>query len=112
MYLAAELGVPEDELPSPSCWSECGQTIGALALRLGALTLEQIDAVIDYQSHEKMRFGEIAAELGFVTPEQIERLLKLQAFHRALELCELLVLSGRVDVPRMCELMAGFLRTR
>jgi hypothetical protein len=112
VYLAAALGVPEDELPAPGCWSECGQTIGALALRLGVLTLEQIDAVIDYQSHEKMRFGEIAIELGFTTAEEIRKLLQLQAFHRGLELCELLVLSGRVDVPRMCELMAGFLRAR
>jgi hypothetical protein len=111
-YLAAELGLSKEDLPPPGSWSECGQTIGALALRLNALTIEQIDGIIDFQSQERMLFGEIAAHLGYLTETEVARLLELQEFHRALELGELLVLAGRIDVPQLCALLAGFTKGR
>jgi hypothetical protein len=112
-YLVDNLGVREEELPKVGDWSELGQTIGTLALRLGALSLDQLDTIIDSQScHPEggKRFGEIASQLGFVSDLQVERLLQLQEFHRAFELGELLVLSDQLDLPQLCELMAGFLR--
>jgi hypothetical protein len=107
-YLAAELGLSKKDLPPPGGWSECGQTIGALALRMNALSIEQIDGIIDFQSHEQMLFGEIAIHLGYLTKLEVDRLLELQEFHRALELGELLVMAGRIDVPQLCRLLAGF----
>ncbi len=111
-YLAAELRIPEAELPPPGAWSECGQTIGAIALRLNALTIEQIDGIIDYQSNDKLLFGEIAVRLGYLSETEVARLLEIQEFQRALELGELLVLAGRIDVRRLCQLLAGFFGSR
>ena len=111
-YIAGELGLDPSELPGSGAWSECGQTVGAFALRLGALSLDQIDAIIDFQSSEPMKFGQIAVHLGFLTEEDVQHLLDLQALHRGLEVAERLVLAGTIDIPTLCELMAGYHRKR
>jgi len=111
-FIARELGLSERAIPTSGDWSECGQTIGAFALRLGALSLDQIDAIVDLQYHQSQKFGEIAIQLGYLTRVQVDRLLQLQDMHRGLELGERLILSGDLDVARLCELLAAFHRER
>jgi hypothetical protein len=108
-FLARELGVAVDSLPRPGPWSRSGLTIGALSLRLDALTLENIDAIIEQQAREPKLFGELAVKLGFLSTEEVARLLEIQQMHWALELGEMLVLAGLIDLPRLAELLARFL---
>ncbi len=95
----------------PGPWSRSGLTIGALSLRLSALNLEQIDAIIDRQELTPKLFGEIAIELGFLSRETVRRMLHLQKLHWALEFGELLVLQSRIDLPQMVHLVARFLES-
>ena len=108
-FLAREIGVAVDALPRPGPWSRSGLTIGALSLRLDALTLENIDAIIEQQAREPKRFGELAVRLGFLSENEVARLLAIQQMHWALELGEMLVLAGLIDLPRLIELLARFL---
>ena len=108
-FLARELGVPRDSLPRPGPWSRSGLTIGALSLRLDALTLENIDAIIEQQAREPKLFGELAVKLGFLSAQKIERLLQIQQLHWALEIGEMLVLASMIDLPRLVELLGRFL---
>ena len=108
-FLARELGVAVDTLPRPGPWSRSGLTIGALSLRLDALTLENIDAIIEQQAREPKLFGELAVKLGFLSAEEVARLLEIQQMHWALELGEMLVLAGLIDLPKLAELLARFL---
>lgn len=99
-FLQTQLGLEESEIPVPGEWANVGNTTGALALRLGLLSVEQIDHILESQEthgHGKF-FGEIAVELGFADQEQIESLLEIQRLNRQLELGEQLVLSGRTDL--------------
>ena len=109
-FLAAELGLARDALPRPGPWSRSGLTIGALSLRLDALNLEQIDAIIDRQELTPKLFGELAVELGFLSPEVVRRLLHLQKVHWALEFGEMLVLAEIIDLPDMLSLLARFIQ--
>jgi hypothetical protein len=108
-FLARELGVAVDTLPRPGPWSRSGLTIGALSLRLDALTLENIDAIIEQQAREPKLFGELAVKLGFLSADEVARLLQIQQLHWALELGEMLVLEGLIDLPKLAELLARFL---
>jgi hypothetical protein len=102
-FLQTQLGLQDHEVPVPGEWANVGNTTGALALRLGLLTVEQIDHILESQetnAHGKF-FGEIAVELGFVEQVQIERLLDIQLLNRRLELGEQLVLSGRTDMQSL-----------
>lgn len=108
-FLAREIGVAVDTLPRPGPWSRSGLTIGALSLRLDALTLENIDAIIEQQAREPKLFGELAVKLGFLSADEVARLLAIQQMHWALELGEMLVLAGLIDLPKLVELLARFL---
>ena len=102
-FLQAQLGLNDQEIPTPGEWAHVGNTTGALALRLGLLDVEQIDQILEIQEndgHAKL-FGEIAVELGFAEQAQIERLLDIQQLNRRLELGEQLVLSGRTDLDTL-----------
>ena len=108
-FFARELGVAVESLPRPGPWSRSGLTIGALSLRLDALTLENIDAIIEQQAREPKLFGELAVKLGFLSADEVARLLEIQQMHWALELGEMLVLAGLIDLPKLAELLARFL---
>jgi hypothetical protein len=108
-FIARDLGVEVSSLPRPGPWSRSGLTIGALSLRLDVLTLENIDAIIEQQAREPKLFGELAVQLNFVTREQVDRLLQIQQMHWALEVGEMLVLAGIIDLPKLAELLARFL---
>lgn len=107
-FLSSKLNLQPEEYPAPSEWSGTGNTIGALALRLGALSLNQIDAILQHQQSNPKLFGEIGIQLGYLKPEFVQRLIDLQRLHLDLELGELLVLSGRIDTGKLMELMIEF----
>ena len=48
------------EMPKPGAWSQSGNTIGALALRLNLLALDQVEKIIEIQRTERDLFGELA----------------------------------------------------
>ena len=51
-FLKARLSLTEEELPEPGEWADAGNTIGMLSLRMGLLTVEQIDHILELQEQE------------------------------------------------------------
>ena len=50
------------------------ERFGELLVRLGAITEEDIQIILNYQKkHPDLRFGQIAVKLGFITPELLGR---------------------------------------
>src|SRR5262249_19882510 len=90
-FLFPQVELQPQKDPYSTEWSGTGNTIGALALRLGALTLNQIDAILQHQQANPKLFGEIGVQLGYMKPEAVARLIELQRLHLDLELGELLV---------------------
>jgi len=107
-FFARRLGLNPEELPPIGIYANAGATIGALALRMGVLSFDQIDEIIEAQSSDKKRFGELAVHLGFVTEKQVESLVDLQSLHSAMALGELLLMAGIVDVPTLLRILADF----
>lgn len=102
-FLQSEPGLNFEQRPAPGEWSNVGNTIGALALRLNLLSPEQILQIVDLQEIEQDErlFGELAVDLGYLTTAQVDRLLEIQRLHRNLELAEQLVVSGTMDLSTL-----------
>ena len=107
-FLADELDVPFESLSRAGEWAQAGQTIGALGLRLGLLTLDKIDEIVETQQDTRRLFGQIAIDLDILSQAQVERLLLIQEFHAALEVGERLVVNGTLDIPKLLELLTDF----
>src|SRR5271163_990224 len=86
-FLIERLDLSERELPQPGEWADAGNTIGMLSLRMGLLTVEQIDHILELQEQEGSgrRFGELAESLGLLSHVQVSRLLAVQSLNRELE---------------------------
>lgn len=84
-----------------SNWAGTGNTIGALALRLGLLELDQIDRILSLQEVDRRLFGELAVHLGYMTTDEVDRLIELQQLHQLLELGESHVVAGRLDTSTL-----------
>jgi hypothetical protein len=102
---------PEEHL-SFSDWAGTGNTIGALALRLGVLSLDEIDRILDAQESNRRLFGEIAVELGFLTHDQVGRLIGLQRFHQLLEVGEHMVLKGFLSIEELQSALLDYHRAK
>src|SRR5262245_42778712 len=72
-HLRLRLKLTEGELPEVGEWSGVGNTIGALALRLNLVTVEQLDQILGAQEEDEngRRFGDVAIELGFLDEGQV-----------------------------------------
>ena len=57
------------------------QPIGEIAVQHGLLTTEQVVRVCEEQKDCKVFFGELAKKLGFLTAEQLEFLVQAQQQH-------------------------------
>jgi hypothetical protein len=58
------------------------QKLGSLMTKLGMLTAEQVQSVLDAQAAQKeprMRFGELAVQMGLLSAAAVESALRLQA---------------------------------
>jgi len=111
-FLADRLGVGAADLPQASRWAGSGNTIGALALRLGVLSLDQVEQAVDLQASDGQLLGEIFRALGFCSETDIDRLLGLQRLHRCLDQAALLVMSGQLDMVELLEALAAFASER
>ena len=107
-FLSGRLGVEPDDLPRSNGWAGSGNSIGALALRLGVLSLDEIEQVVDLQASDGQLFGELAKHLGFCTDKDIDRLLAMQRLHRCIDQAALLVIDGRFEVPDLLRHLADF----
>lgn len=112
-FLRTRLELSDEELPEPGEWADAGNTIGMLSLRMGLLTVDQIDHILEIQEQEGSgrRFGELAESLGLLSPGQVARLLAVQSLNRELELGERLVLSGRIEVPELVRRLNDFVNS-
>ncbi len=112
-FLKAHLSLTEEELPEPGEWADAGNTIGMLSLRMGLLTVEQIDHILELQEQEASgrRFGELAESLGLLSHVQVTRLLAVQSLNRELELGERLVLSGRIEARELIQRLNDFVQS-
>lgn len=107
-FLSRRLGIPKEELPKAGEWAGSGNTIGSLALRMGVLNLDQIESIVDLQVSGEMRFGDTAVELGNLTGDQVDLLVRMQEFHRCIDLGGPLVMSGQLELAELVELLAAF----
>ena len=57
------------------------QPIGEIAVQHGLLTTEQVVRVCEEQKNCEFFFGELAKKLGFLTAEQLEFLIQAQQQH-------------------------------
>ena len=112
-FLKVRLSLAEEELPEPGEWADAGNTIGMLSLRMGLLTVEQIDHILELQEQEGngRRFGELAESLGLLSHVQVTRLLAVQSLNRELELGERLVLSGRIEARELIQRLNDFVQS-
>lgn len=110
-FLADRLNIDTDAVADVSEWSGTGNTIGALALRLGLLDLPQIDRILDLQEEDKRLFGELAVDLGFLTSDQVEQLVTLQQFHQLFEIGERQVVAGRITIRDLMQIILEFQET-
>jgi hypothetical protein len=108
-YLAEEIGVDRKTFPQPGEWAGAGETFGAIALKLNLITMTTIDALIEAQQAEELRFGELAVKLGVLTREQADHVLDIQHFHRSLETGERLVVQGKIALPKLLRILADYL---
>ena len=109
-YIAERLQLSDAQLPRPGEWAGSGNTIGSIGLRLGVLSLDQIEQIIDLQSREGRLFGELAVQLRFATHPQIQSILELQQFHRCLDTGGLLLMNGRLDLIELLQLLTDYMR--
>lgn len=107
-FLLARLGSHQSPIGHACDWAGTGNTIGALALRLGVLTLDQIDRILDLQEEDRRRFGELAVHLGYITNDQVQRLIDLQKFHQLLEIGEHYVMEGSTSVDELQHSLSEF----
>lgn len=70
--------------------------IGALAIRYGYLTKEQVEQVHIMQAEKDKRFGELVVEAGYMSSEEMEKLLSLQKNDYEV-LCKVLTDSGIIS---------------
>ena len=122
-YLQNCLQLDEAELPQRGEWANAGNTLGMIALRLDALTVEQVDEILARQEsleegeelnfqQKKERgllFGQLAERMGFLTDSEMGRLLQIQKINRNLELGAKLVLNGTIDAQTLVSHLSEFL---
>ena len=88
------------------------EPIGMLAFRHGMISGADIDRVLEAQRHDGRVFGELAVEMGLLTTEQIQALLCVQRYRYAVEVAEALALSGLVPPGRILPALGEFLSAR
>jgi len=109
-FLKANLDLTDDDIPSPGEWADVGNTIGALALRLDVLSVEQLARILDIQENEQdgTLFGQLAVRLGYLSQEQVDHLLRIQEFNRCLETAERLVIRSRMSMQTLAAALSHF----
>lgn len=84
--------------------------IGMIALGYALMSLDEIDDALVRQQETGERFGEAAVALGAITLDQVERLLEVQRFRRAAFVVEGAILSGMLSNSNAIEAFGLFLR--
>jgi hypothetical protein len=84
------------------------EPIGSIAAHHGLLRPDHIDAILDEQRRSGNRFGEIAVRLGFMTEEQVQTLVDIQQFRSHAEIAEALVLAGLVSHEDAVQMLGAF----
>jgi len=107
-FLERRLGLSSSDLPPAGSWAGTGNTMGSIGLRVGLLSLDQIDQIISKQSSDTRLFGDIAIESKFLSRDQVKLLLELQHFHRCLDTSAPLVLEGRISFAELLSLTASY----
>lgn len=86
---------------SAAKWAGTGNTISALALRLGLITLDQVNHVLDYLSNNQELFGQIAVNLGYLEEAHIDKLIQLQKMHYLVEVAEIYYIHTKLPLKEL-----------
>lgn len=108
MFLAKRTQLEIDKLPKVGLWAGTGNTIGAIALRMSLLDLDQIDRILELQKQEGELFGQLAVRLNFLKQEQVARLVQLQQLHQQLEIGGQLVVHGQLSLVELLDALLEF----
>ena len=107
-FLLERLNLPSEESIRSLRWAGTANTIGAIALRLDLLDLDQITNVLDIQERNQQLFGQIAINLEYITEQQVNDLIQLQRYHQLIDIGEILVIRGMITIERLQELILEF----
>ena len=109
-FLKNRLKLEDGKLPALGEWLNMANTIGAIALRSGLLSLEQIEDILDMQESEEEHklFGQIAIDLGQLTPLEVDRLLAMQELNMQISLAGQLMLRGVLDIQSLLSLLRDY----
>ena len=83
--------------------------IGSMAYQRGLLSYGDIVTIIDYQIGHDMMFGEAAVKLGLLTKEQVDELLQEQR-RLDVSVYDILCSMGAIDKGRLKEEYRAFLK--
>lgn len=111
-YLSQRTGIDREAFPPTSVWAGSGDTFGAIALKMNLINMSTIDIIMEAQTKEGLRFGELAVRLGMISEEQAQGIVALQRFHRSLETGERLVVNGQLKLPDLLRVLADFLEVK
>ena len=75
---------------------DCRIPLGRLALELKKLTVKQVAKVLEAQTEEGKRFGQLAVRLGFLSEQDVAYLLMVQN-NRLPSLTKVLIEMGAID---------------
>lgn len=107
-YLAHCADLSGDDLPRGGYWAGTGNTIGAIALRMNLLKLDQIDRILEMQKEKGELFGQLAVRIGYLSQDQVGRLVQLQQVYQQLEIGGQFVVSGKLPMDRLLTAMVQF----
>ena len=85
------------------------EPIGMIAVAHGLIQASEIDVILDRQRACKQRFGEIAVQLGILTRQQVEALVKIQEFRTSAGIAEALALAGVLACEDAVQYLGAFL---
>ncbi len=105
-FVAIKLGIGRSTIPKPSSWSESGNTVGALALKLGVLTTEAIDRVLIEQQEQSLKFIEASISLGLMNRKQSEQILHIQLLHKNQTLLEMMLLNDQINIEDIWKILS------
>lgn len=109
LFVANRLNLDPSQLPDATELNDAGNTFGAICVRLGLMTVFDIEEILDRQKNARhLRFGEIAVQMGCMTERQVQGVLGLQSFYRSFEQGTLLVMAGHLEMRRLVELWTEF----
>lgn len=85
------------------------EPIGSIAFCFGMLCSSALDTILDEQGKTHSRFGEVAVKLGILTSDQVDAIIRVQQVRATTEVAEALALTGLCPIDQTMKHLGRFL---